>query len=225
MRSSTSALAAVSASLATTALAASIPAGVPSYVLDYAPIIYLYSEERYNPGDIGAQLPPNTQPRINFTAVTSGPDPLTLDNLSQLNTVPGAANGDNVYLSSVANVSTNPPFLYGVKPDPSTGETVGARSCAIIVNDHGSGLVDAFYMYFYPFNFGGVYFGLTVGNHVGDWEHNMVRFVNGTPTAVWYSQHSNGEAFTYAATEKYAGGKRVSPLLFLVSTTKSRPWN
>lgn len=30
----------------------------------------------------------------------------------------------------------------------------------------------------------------------------MVRFANGTPTAVWYSQHSNGEAFTYKALNK-----------------------
>lgn len=30
----------------------------------------------------------------------------------------------------------------------------------------------------------------------------MVRFVNELPTAVWYSQHANGEAFTYAAVEK-----------------------
>lgn len=30
----------------------------------------------------------------------------------------------------------------------------------------------------------------------------MVRFENGTPQAVWYSQHSNGEAFTYEAVNK-----------------------
>lgn len=40
------------------------------------------------------------------------------------------------------------------------------------------------------------------GNHVGDWEHNMIRFSNGVPQAVWYSQHSNGEAFTYQVVNK-----------------------
>ena len=30
----------------------------------------------------------------------------------------------------------------------------------------------------------------------------MIRFVNGEPQAIWYSQHTDGEAFTYAATEK-----------------------
>lgn len=76
-----------------------------------------------------------------------------------------------------------------------------------------SGFVDVFYMYFYAFNYG-TFLSLTndsdpsiidpfpIGNHVGDWEHNMIRFVNGTPQAVWYSQHDNGEAFTYDCLEK-----------------------
>lgn len=33
-------------------------------------------------------------------------------------------------------------------------------------------------------------------------EHNMIRFVNGTPDAIWYSQHASGQAFTYGAVEK-----------------------
>ncbi|KAF1344692.1 hypothetical protein BDV97DRAFT_425035 [Delphinella strobiligena] len=30
----------------------------------------------------------------------------------------------------------------------------------------------------------------------------MIRFANGKPTAIWYSQHENGEAFTYDAVHK-----------------------
>jgi hypothetical protein len=30
----------------------------------------------------------------------------------------------------------------------------------------------------------------------------MIRFVNGKPTQVWFSEHSNGEAFTWDAVEK-----------------------
>lgn len=59
----------------------------------------------------------------------------------------------------------------------------------VIVNDHGAGVVDAFYMYFYAFNLGNTVSGQTLGNHVGDWEHTMIRFRNGTPTAMWFSQH------------------------------------
>lgn len=37
-------------------------------------------------------------------------------------------------------------------------------------------------------------------------EHNMIRFIDGEPGAIWYSQHSRGQAFTYNAVEKH--GKR-----------------
>ena len=30
----------------------------------------------------------------------------------------------------------------------------------------------------------------------------MIRFVDGSPDAIWYSQHASGQAFTYAAFEK-----------------------
>lgn len=33
-------------------------------------------------------------------------------------------------------------------------------------------------------------------------EHTMMRFVGGTPTAIWYSQHEYGEAFLYQAVQK-----------------------
>lgn len=34
----------------------------------------------------------------------------------------------------------------------------------------------------------------------------MIRFENGVPRSLWYSQHAGGQAFTYEATEKK--GKR-----------------
>lgn len=179
---------------------------VPSYVLDYAPMVYLYTSDPYRPSDIGNQLV-HTTPELNFTSMKDVPSPMTLDNLNDLNNLDGD-NGTYVYLTSKDNVADNPAWLNGVKPN-SKGKTSGASSCAIIVTDHGGGMVDAFYMYFYAFNFGGVYLGQTFGDHVGDWEHNMVRFQDGKPQAVWYSQHDNGEAFEYDILEKYEDGKRV----------------
>ena len=38
-----------------------------------------------------------------------------------------------------------------------------------------------------------------------DWEYSMTRFINGTPSAVFNSAHSDGEVFTYAALEKENG--------------------
>lgn len=130
---------------------------------------------------------------MNFKPVTNAPSPLLLSNLDQLNSAAncsaGQSNSCPIYLTSKENVKTNPAWLYGVLPDPVTYQTVGVKSCAIIVNDHGNGVVDAYYMYFYAFNLGLTVLGQLLDDHVGDWEHTMVRFTNGTPTSMWYSQH------------------------------------
>jgi hypothetical protein len=154
--------------------------------------VYLDQNELYLPSDIGAQLA-HADPSLNFTAIKNGPSPLTLSNLDRLNAIANCNINSfgtcPIYLTSKDNVTTNPSWLYGVLPDPTTGEAVGAKSCAIIVNDHGNGIVDAYYMYFYAFNMGETVFGQVLGDHVGDWEHTMVRFTNGTPSTMWFSQH------------------------------------
>ena len=177
---------------------------VPTNRYNSAPLVWLQSQDPYAPSDIGAQLA-HTRPEDNFATVANAPSPLTLDNLDSLNNL----GGSNVYLTSVDDVTTHPAWLRGVQPD-STGKTIGATSCAIIVNDHGSGNVDAFYMYFYAYNQGVTILGQEIGDHVGDWEHNMIRFSNGVPQAVWYSQHGNGEAFTYSCLEKQG----VRPVIY-----------
>jgi hypothetical protein len=141
----------------------------------------------------------NTIPAVNFTEVETSPYPLTLDNLDVLNSC--GNDGVDVYLTSIIDVTTSPNWINGVVPD-STGKTNDATSCAIIVNNHGSGLVDVFYMYFYAYNLGNTVLFHELGDHIGDWEHNMIRFQDGVPQEIWYSQHSNGEAFTYEAVEK-----------------------
>ena len=97
---------------------------------------------------------------------------MTLDNLDSLN----ADGGKSVYLTSIDDITTNPTWLNGVKPD-STGKTGGATSVAIIVNDRGNGEVDAFYMYFYAFNWGGLFLGEDVDDHVGVSATNKFDFV------------------------------------------------
>lgn len=125
--------------------------------------MYLHSADAYYPSDVGAQVT-NTEPEINYETVVGAPSPLTLDNLDQLN----GLGSSEIYLTSRTDITTNPSWLYGVKPD-STGKIVGATPCVIIVNDHGDGTVDAFYMYFYAYNWGGKVLGRNLGNHVGDW--------------------------------------------------------
>lgn len=99
---------------------------------------------------------------------------------------------------------------YGEEPIQA-GTVTGGRSQApavLLVTDKGNGVVDAFWFYFYSFNLGNVVFNVRFGNHVGDWEHCLVRFYRGRPKALFFSAHSAGEAYSYEAIEKI--GKRVS---------------
>lgn len=43
------------------------------------------------------------------------------------------------------------------------------------------------------------------GNHVGDWEHTMVRFLNGVPQYVYLSAHESGTSYTYDGIDKLHG--------------------
>jgi hypothetical protein len=38
----------------------------------------------------------------------------------------------------------------------------------------------------------------------------MVRFLNGEPQAIWYSQHANGQAFTYPTVSKTSDGRPIA---------------
>lgn len=126
-----------------------------------APLVWLHPEDTYFPSDIAAQLL-HTKPQINFADVPGYPNPLTLENLDSLN----ANKGSDVYLTSVDDLTTAPAWLNGVKPDKSH-TTVGAISATVIVNDRGNGQVDAFYMYFNAYNYGGRILGQNVNEHVG----------------------------------------------------------
>lgn len=163
-----------------------------------APIVWLDVKEQYFPSDIYAQVV-NTDPMVNFTAIDVNQSPLTLENLDILNLF--GDHGANVYLTSIMDVTTDPKWLDGVVPDTS-GKTNNATSCAIIISDHGAGMVDVFYFYFYAYNQGNTVLFHELGDHIGDWEHNMIRFQDGLPQLIWYSQHGNGEAYVFEAVEK-----------------------
>lgn len=95
--------------------------------------------------------------------------------------------------------------------EPVKMQETGGRSEApavLLVVDKGNGIVDAFWFFFYSFNLGNVVLNVRFGNHIGDWEHCLVRFYNGKPKALFFSAHSAGEAYSYEAVEKI--GQRVS---------------
>lgn len=51
--------------------------------------------------------------------------------------------------------------------------------------------------------------GVVLGDHVGDWEHTMIRFINGEPTAIFLSEHSFSSAYTWDAITKLNGHPQV----------------
>jgi hypothetical protein len=264
---------------------------IPQYVLDYAPLIYLYSGEQYWPGDITEHLF-HTTPHLNYTPLQAKDDHPNLTNLNDLNQW-----GRFVYLQSDDNVEERPDWLGGETNIPSipdkdksdggwethdrgkghyeedkAGEksdwfhvgkgdaeerggirpastspglpvptmtpegeelvdvdanwhselrnrrrqlmgkkVVGGRSDApavLVMVPKGDGVVDAFWFFFYSYNLGNAVFNIRFGNHVGDWEHTVIRFQHGEPKAIFFSEHNFGEAYTYEAIEKI--GKRVS---------------
>ena len=260
---------------------------IPDYVIDYAPLVHLYSGEQFWPCDIAEHLYHIT-PTLNYTPVQSTQHHPTLKNLDGLNQWD---RGRWVYLTSNDNVEERPEWLEGEKNIPkdlviaddqftdndgwvhTPGRTYvqgvkdgladvkkwfapdlkgfeknddfqmtaagaphqpnqpksarhphhelkrstfsapdrfrGGRSDApavLVTVNKGHGIVDAFWFFFYSFNLGNVVLNVRFGNHVGDWEHSAVRFQDGIPKAVFFSEHNWGSAYSYEAVEKI--GKR-----------------
>lgn len=123
------------------------------------------------------------------------PSPLTLDNLNELNGF------GEVWLTANDDWTAGPSWTHGVQPD-SNGKTNDAITAAIIIHEKDNTTLDAFYFYFYAYNRGNEVLGQEIGDHLGDWEHSMVRFIDGQPDSAWLSAHTAGGAFTYSALEK-----------------------
>lgn len=178
-------------------------ADIPSYVFEHAPKIWLHSQDPYRPTDIHTFVQ-RTRPQINFAPLEGVSQPLDLNNLDTLNGF-GPNEGRDVHLTSVDDITQDPDWIKGSTPDAS-GVINGQITGAIVFHDRGGGVTDAFYFCFWAFNRGNTVFGFEIGSHFGDWEHMAIRFRDGQPEALWYSQHATGQAFTYRAAEKE--GKR-----------------
>lgn len=99
-----------------------------------------------------------------------------------------------------------PPLLpRGHKPD---GEGYSPAPAILVLVDKGAGILDAFWFFFYSYNLGQTVLGMRFGNHVGDWEHCMVRFEHGLPRGAFLSAHSGGHAYAWDALHKHDNGTR-----------------
>jgi hypothetical protein len=113
------------------------------------------------PSDLVAHLT-HTVPKFNFDTLpaTVTLPKLTLDNLNMLNEYGNG--GVNMFLTSVDDISKNPHWLFGITPD-ANGVVPNAKTGVIIVAPKGNGIIDAFYLYFYAYNWGGIVLGQELG--------------------------------------------------------------
>lgn len=177
---------------------------VPEYATRFAPLVWLHSEDPFRPSDIFEHIR-HTTPSIDQKPIPDLPK-LDMDNLALLNDV----SDQEVALTSNDDITTMPHWLFGSTPD-ETGRISNATACAVILVERDARNVDVFYFYFYSFDRGANLTqvldplgslvddtdGMHYGNHVGDWEHNMIRFRDGNPVGIYYSQHSDGSAYDW----------------------------
>jgi hypothetical protein len=166
-------------------------------------------------------------PQAISNSTGSIPD-LDLDNLALLNVY-----GDSVALSSDRDISSTPQpaFLRGQTPDASGQIHDATPCCVILVGDDDARDLDVFYFYFYSYDAGPNVTqvaeplralveklleaapAMHFGNHVGDWENNMIRFRDGEPQGIYYSQHRGGAAYDWDdATVSKMEGRVSSPV-------------
>lgn len=188
------------------------PGSIPSYVIDHAPVVYLYAEERYLPYSIKSYVTNLFAQDADGNNITG---PLTIQDLEYIGKKTKASY-DDIYLTSLTDFNADPDWVTGRYnvPEIETGRLKHAPAVLIVV-DKGGGWVDAFWFYFYSFNLGPFVMGAgPYGNHVGDWEHSLVRFYNGEPQIVWMSAHGGGAAYKFNTMEMYDRGSTKRPVLF-----------
>ncbi|KAI1821435.1 hypothetical protein F4861DRAFT_541986 [Xylaria intraflava] len=209
-------------------------AALPDYAITYAPWTYLYSGEAYFPSDITTHLA-NVIPEVNFTALGANGS-VTLDSLNTYNS--------SVFLTAADSPSDNPAWITSTYGKPDSNGVSGAPGTIIAVEKN-STTMDVFYFHFYSYNYGGKVIGINFDDHVGDWEHVMIRFVSGVPYAIYLSEHSAGSAYywnimtfngqrpiTYVANGGHAnyataGSQNYTIALGLISDTTDAgtPWD
>lgn len=180
---------------------------IPQYILDNCPLVHLYSEERYWPADIKDFVTHFHLEDLNGVSINVS-HPLTLKDLEQSYNI-SSGNGsfvsvdsERLFMTSNEKFDGDTEWLFGFLPEYGTGRIKRAPAVLFIV-DKGNGWVDAYWFYFYPFNWGPYIMGYGPwGNHVGDWEHSLVRFYMGEPKFLWMSAHGGGSAYHFDTIEK-----------------------
>ncbi|PLW43323.1 hypothetical protein PCASD_06129 [Puccinia coronata f. sp. avenae] len=185
---------------------------VPEYVLEYAPLVHLNTNEPFWPASIEEHL------RHTVLKVPEGgasrpeeDDPCALLALPEYN-------HERCFLTAAQDVRPDPllhPWLVSSDGKPGPDGKSAVSPVILILVDKSAitgvpGTLDAFWFFFYSFNLGPTVANIHFGNHIADWEHCMMRFENGQPKAAHLSAHADGASYVYECLEKI--GKR--PVIF-----------
>lgn len=88
---------------------------IPDYVMEYAPLVHLFSGEQFWPGDIAEHLA-HVTPRLNYTPMSSDTHHPSLEHLDEFNEY---QHGRWVYLTSNDDVEERPEWLEGERNIPN----------------------------------------------------------------------------------------------------------
>ncbi|KAJ3114812.1 Vacuolar protein sorting-associated protein 62 [Phlyctochytrium bullatum] len=147
----------------------------------------------------------------NGVRAPSAPSPLTTSNLDFLRTQ--GRDDSTEFLWVDGNVKADPSlppetaFLYGSKA--MDGVPIYA-----FVAPKRNGVVDLIYWHYSPYNLGKSTPLGRVGNHVGDWEHVVVRTVNGVATALDYHAHGGDGVRVVPANDKRVQWVEGHPVVY-----------
>lgn len=99
---------------------------IPGYVLEFAPLIHLFSAEQFWPCDIAEHLL-HVTPTLNYTPIQSQSQHPTLQDLDQLNQW---EQDGRVFLTSNDNVEDRPPWMEGARNIPQLANSQVEESWA-----------------------------------------------------------------------------------------------
>ena len=119
-------------------------ATLPDYVLQFAPLSFLFSGEQLQPADVATHLQHVTPKNAQNDALASSVSFATIGNFD---------NGTFLTANDNPFASPRASWFLGVKPD-ATGFTPSPAT--IIAVPKPGGVVDAFYFYFYSYDHGPV---------------------------------------------------------------------
>jgi hypothetical protein len=182
---------------------------VPQFITDFAPVVHLWSEERYLPYSIEKYVQHFTLNDTDGNNLVKG-QRLRIQDLQDFvaNATgiqgPSRPQQTDLFLTALDEFARDPEWVRGNHnlPEIESGHIRDAPAVLICV-DKGDGAIDAFWFYFYSYNEGPyVMGGGPYGNHLGDWEHSLVRFRDGQPELVWMSAHGGGAAYEFDVMEK-----------------------